>query len=88
MLSAHHVSPVVRVDPEGRTRLVVLMNDFLEETDGLQMVVRRPCGTVARWLSPSGDANDILATFQAGAAELTVTLPPIPARGIGALALE
>ena len=87
LLSAHPVSPVVRVDAEGRTKLVVLMNDFLEETDGLQLVVRRPCGTSARWLAPLEESM-VLTNFPADTEEITLTLPPIPARGIAALALE
>ena len=88
MLSAHPVSPVVRVDDTGHTALVVLLNNFLERTDGLQMVVRRPRGTVARWLSPEGATDDVLVTFPSGTEELALALPAIPARGIGAVALE
>lgn len=87
LLSAHPVSPVVRVDAEGRTKLVVLMNDFLEETDGLQVIVRRPRGTSARWLMPLEEST-VLTNFPAGTEEITLTLPPIPARGIAAIALE
>ena len=66
---------------------MVLLNDFLEEADSLQIAVRHPRGTTARWLTPEGEST-ILQTFTAGTAEITLTLPEIAIRGIAAIALD
>ena len=87
MLSAQPFSTVARVDNEGRTALAVLLNDFLEETDGLQVAIRKPRGTTVRFLAPERESI-VVAHFPKDAEEIIVSLPTIPPRGIAAIALE
>ncbi len=87
MLSAQPFSTVARVDDAGRTALAVLLNDFLEASDGLRVAVRRPRGTVVRFLSPECEPIELMR-FPKGAEEIIVSVPTIPPRGVAALALE
>ena len=87
MLSAQPFTTVARVDDAGRTALAVLLNDFLEASDGLRVAVRRPRGTVVRFLSPENAPIELMR-FPEGAEEIIVSVPTIPPRGIAAIALE
>ena len=76
-----------RIDRVGRTVAVTLLNLSLGRTQNLVLRVRRPVGSVVRWLKPCAEPCVLPASVQ-GADELKIPLPDLQAWEIATVALR
>jgi len=85
--TAGQVVVVPRVDAEGRTRSVLLLNCSLDATPSeLRLNLRRPRGGTGRWVRPTGLTTQI-ALRARGDDAFPITLPGLESWSVGALLL-